>query len=147
MINGGNPGGLFQAAFMVCRRVLKFTLTSYRPPQESGSPVPLTTIDTSQPAYDLVVSLTGCSDASDTLACLTTVPYETLYNAVQNTPSVQSYFSLNVSLAKEHFGLIILTINWQLFWGPVIDGSFITEDPTISVANGNYAKVANIRLV
>ncbi|GJJ10014.1 hypothetical protein Clacol_004240 [Clathrus columnatus] len=117
VINGGNPAGLFQAAFM-----------------ESGTPVPLTPLSSGQQWYNQLVSATGCSSASNTLACLTTVPYDTFYNAVQNTPSVQSYLSLN------NDDLIRSNLR-QLVWRPGIDGSLITEDPMVSVANGNYAKV------
>ncbi|GJJ10003.1 hypothetical protein Clacol_004229 [Clathrus columnatus] len=90
VINGGNPAGLFQAAFM-----------------ESGTPVPLTPLSSGQQWYNQLVSATGCSSASNTLACLTTVPSNLR----------------------------------QLVWRPGIDGSLITEDPMVSVANGNYAKV------
>lgn len=67
LVNGGNPAGLFRGAFM-----------------ESGGPIPLSDLTDSQESYDALVAGTGCSSASDTLACLRTVPLATLKTAVNN---------------------------------------------------------------
>lgn len=72
--NGGNPEGLFRAAFM-----------------ESGSPIPVGDITHGQPYYDAFVNQTGCSTSSDTLQCLREVPYDTLMTAVNNAPFIFSY--------------------------------------------------------
>lgn len=72
--NGGNDEGLFRAAFM-----------------ESGSPIPVSSITHGQAYYDSIVSLTGCSGVSDTLACLRTVPYDTLKGAISTVPGSFSY--------------------------------------------------------
>jgi acetylcholinesterase len=72
--NGGNDEGLFRAAFM-----------------ESGSPIPVSSITHGQQYYDSIVSLTGCSGASDTLACLRTVPYDALKAAIGTVRGSFSY--------------------------------------------------------
>jgi len=75
--NGGNPEGLFRAAFM-----------------QSGSPLPTTDITAGQPYYDFLVERTGCSGSSDTLACLRAAPYDKLKAAMDSTPSFSSYQSV-----------------------------------------------------
>ena len=72
--NGGNPDGLFRAAFM-----------------ESGSPIPVGDITDGQPYYDALVAETSCSNATDTLQCLREVPYETLLGAVNQSPGIFAY--------------------------------------------------------
>lgn len=72
--NGGNPEGLFRAAFM-----------------QSGSPVAWGDITKGQPYYDRLTQMTGCEGASDTLACLRGVSYAALTNAINNMPGVTSY--------------------------------------------------------
>ena len=67
--NGGDPEGLFRAAFM-----------------QSGSPIPIGDISEGQPTYDFLVSETGCGGAKDTLECLRGVPYATLKAAIDMTP-------------------------------------------------------------
>jgi acetylcholinesterase len=68
--NGGNTGGLFRAAFM-----------------ESGAPLPVGDITKGQPFYDSIVGKTGCSGSADTLACLRTVPYSNLKEAIDQISS------------------------------------------------------------
>ena len=72
--NNGDTEGLFHGAFM-----------------ESGSPIPVGDITLGQPYYDALVSETGCSGAADTLQCLRQVPFDTLMNAVNQSPSISSY--------------------------------------------------------
>ena len=72
--NGGNPEGLFRAAFM-----------------QSGGPIPVGDITHGQPYYDTLVAETGCSGVNDTLQCLREAPYDTLLNAVMQSPPVLSY--------------------------------------------------------
>ncbi|KAF8432659.1 alpha beta-hydrolase [Boletus edulis BED1] len=78
--NGGNPQGLFRAAFM-----------------QSGAPVLLGDITDGQSYYDALVAETGCSGANDTLQCLREVPYDTLLNAVNMSPGVLSYQSAHLA--------------------------------------------------
>ncbi|KAJ7914280.1 alpha beta-hydrolase [Mycena leptocephala] len=107
--NGGNTEGLFRAAFM-----------------ESGSPIPVGPIENGQIYYDQIVSQTGCSGASDTLACLRTVPFATLKAAQDATPGIFAYQSL------------------VLAWLPREDGTFFTANPQRLVQQG---KVANVPFV
>jgi len=69
--------------------------------------------DTYQPIYDNVTTTVGCAKAKDSLACLRTVPYETLFNA---------------------FAPFVLT--------PILDGDFLRRPPSESFAKGLVAKVA-----
>ncbi|KAJ7268042.1 carotenoid ester lipase precursor [Mycena rebaudengoi] len=77
LANGGNTEGLFRAGFM-----------------QSGSPVPSGPLENGQKYYDAIVADTGCSSASDTLACLRTVPYARLKAAQDKSPFIFSYQSL-----------------------------------------------------
>ncbi len=74
LAKGGNTEGLFRAAFM-----------------ESGAPIPVGDITKGQVYYDSIVSDTGCSSASDTLACLRLVPYSQLKASMDNVPGIFSY--------------------------------------------------------
>ncbi|KAI0322091.1 carotenoid ester lipase precursor [Amylostereum chailletii] len=107
--NGGDTEGLFRAGFM-----------------QSGSPPPVGDITHGQKYYDAIVSETGCSGSSDTLQCLREVPYDTLKNAADNSPSLFSYQSLNLA------------------WLPRVDGVFVTAPPQELVSQG---KVANIPFI
>lgn len=92
LTNGGDTEGLFRAGFM-----------------QSGSPIPVGDIThgeiigtllssnadrclcVGQPYYDDLVTRTGCAGASDTLQCLREVPYDTLKNAMNMSPSIFAY--------------------------------------------------------
>ncbi|KAF7299717.1 Carboxylic ester hydrolase [Mycena chlorophos] len=104
--NGGNTEGLFRAAFM-----------------ESGSPVPTGPLENGQKYYDAIVEQVGCSSASDTLACLRTVPYASLKAAQDASPFLFAYQSLNLA------------------WLPREDGVFFTQNPQQLVQAGQVAKV------
>lgn len=71
---GGQTNGLFRAGFMM-----------------SGAPIPVGDITKGQKYYDAVVADTGCGKANDTLACLRTVPYQRLKDAINKSPSMFSY--------------------------------------------------------
>ncbi|KAI0690024.1 carotenoid ester lipase precursor [Cerioporus squamosus] len=106
--NYGNPDGLFRAGIM-----------------SSGSSVPtgeVTDADV-QGTYDLVVQQVGCSGASDTLACLRTVPAESLLAAANNTPSANGFQGLAMP------------------WMPHADGVFVTQRPQELVERGILANV------
>ncbi|KAF8955264.1 carotenoid ester lipase [Flammula alnicola] len=109
LANGGNTEGLFRGAFM-----------------ESGAPIPVGDITRGQKYYDAVVSETGCSGSADTLACLRTVPYATLKAAINQSPGIFDYQSLNLA------------------WLPRTDGVFLTDNPQNLVQAG---KVANIPFI
>ncbi|CAA7261544.1 unnamed protein product [Cyclocybe aegerita] len=104
--NGGNTEGLFRAAFM-----------------QSGAPIPVGDIANGQESYDTLVSDTGCSDASDTLACLRTVPYGALKAAIDKSPRLFDYQPLRLS------------------WLPRTDGVFLTDNPQRLVQQGKVAKI------
>lgn len=72
--NGGNTEGLFRAGIM-----------------QSGSPIPVGDITNGQPYYDALVQKTGCAGKADTLACLRTVPYNTLKAAIDDSPGIFAY--------------------------------------------------------
>lgn len=107
--NDGNNEGLFRGAFM-----------------ESGSPTPASDITNGQPYFDAIVSETGCSAATDKLACLRTVPYANLTAAMNASPGTYSYQSL------------------RLAWTPRVDGVFLTQNPQLLIAAGKVADVPMI---
>lgn len=74
LVDGGNTGGLFRAAFL-----------------QSGSPMPVGDITNGQVHYDALVQQTGCKSAADTLDCLRKAPYATLKAAIDKSPSIFAY--------------------------------------------------------
>ncbi len=78
--NNGDAEGLFRAGIM-----------------NSGSSSPTGDIAEVQHTYDFVVEQVGCSNATDTLACLRTVPADSLVAAANNTGSVTG-FKVSASL-------------------------------------------------
>lgn len=68
-----------------------------------------------QPIYDNLVSKTGCTDAPDTLSCLRTIPYETLYPLL---------------IASKFY--------------PVVDGDLIPAYPTSLLHSGRFAHIPHI---
>ncbi|KAJ7480556.1 Alpha/Beta hydrolase protein [Mycena latifolia] len=106
LANGGNTEGLFRAGFM-----------------ESGSPIPVGPLENGQKYYDAIVQQTGCSAATDTLACLRTVPYATLKAAQDASPFIFAYQSLAGA------------------WLPREDGVFLTDNPQRLVQQGSVAPV------
>lgn len=91
----------------------------------SGSVVPADPVDCpkGQVVYDTVVSSAGCSKASDTLACLREVPYQTLLNATNSVPGLLSYTSVALSYL------------------PRPDGKALTKSPDLLLSSGAWAKV------
>lgn len=65
--------------------------------------------------YDNITTTVGCNTAADSLACLRTVPYEKLFSAVNGFQ-----------------------------FKPYIDGNFISQPPSVSIAKGQIADVALI---
>lgn len=91
--------------------------------QESGSPSALNDITVNQQYFDQLVMDAGCQGSADPIACLRTVPFDKLGDAINQSPNLSSYQSL------------------ALVWGPSIDGSFFKRDPQESLLKGLYAKV------
>lgn len=106
VVNDGNTEGLFHSAVM-----------------ESGSPLALLDITHNQPFFDQIVADTGCSGSSDLIGCLRQVPLDDFTAAMNNTPSLFSFMSL------------------QVVWTPTVDGIFLTRDAQASVEEGLFAKV------
>jgi carboxylesterase type B len=109
LTNNGDNEGLFRAGFM-----------------QSGSPIPVGDISHGQKYYDALVQETGCSSSTDTLDCLRGVPFDQLSSAIETSPGLFSYQSLNLA------------------WLPRVDGKFLTDMPMKLVESGN---VANIPIV
>ncbi|TBU61508.1 carotenoid ester lipase precursor [Dichomitus squalens] len=104
--NGGNTEGLFRAGWM-----------------ESGSALPTGDFSKLQPTFDLIVSETGCSSASDVLGCLREVSAEAMSAAMDKTPAFLSFQSLNTP------------------WMPHADGVFLTDGPQKLVLDGSVADI------
>ena len=73
-----------------------------------------------QPKYDDIVKKAKCSDAADTLACLRTVPYETL------------------------LPLLAVPYYDEPGWYPVVDGDLIPAYATESLHSGRFAHVPHL---
>lgn len=89
--------------------------------QESGGPVdtsPVLTAQDWQPYYDNITRAVDCGAASDTLACLRTVPIETLA-AVLNS-------SVTANVPR---------------WGPSVDGDFLPNKTTSLLLAGRFVQV------
>ncbi|KAI9644394.1 hypothetical protein NHQ30_007751 [Ciborinia camelliae] len=91
----------------------------------SGSIIPADPVDCpkGQVVYNTVVASAGCSTASDTLACLRGVSYQTLLNATNSVPGLLSYSSVALSYL------------------PRPDGTVLTQSPDILLSSGAWAKV------
>lgn len=91
----------------------------------SGSIVPADPVDCpkGQVVYDTVVASAGCSSATDTLACLRELPYETFLNATNSVPGLLSYHSVALSYL------------------PRPDGVVLTASPDVLAIQGRYADV------
>ncbi|KAM5535616.1 hypothetical protein V8D89_010783 [Ganoderma adspersum] len=109
LTNGGDTGGLFHGAFM-----------------QSGAPIPVGDISRGQTEYDQLVQDTSCGNASDTLECLRALPYDTLKQAVDQSPGIISYESLRLS------------------WLPRVDGRFLTDTPQNLVLQGSIAPIPHV---
>uniref|UniRef100_A0A093V720 Carboxylic ester hydrolase n=1 Tax=Talaromyces marneffei PM1 TaxID=1077442 RepID=A0A093V720_TALMA len=99
---GGRDDGLFRASIA-----------------ESGGPTALfyyVNASAWEPNYQNIVKLAGCSSASDTLACLRTIPTEQL-SAIFNSSDVTAS------------------------GGVVIDGDIVAESATTLTKNGNFVRV------
>ncbi|KAH9027863.1 carotenoid ester lipase precursor [Lactarius hengduanensis] len=101
-----NTEGLFRAAFM-----------------QSGTPPPIGDITHGQRYYDDLVVRTGCSDSSDTLACLRAAPYDELKAAMDTSQLIATYNSL------------------ALVWQVRADGVFLADGPQKLVQQGNVASI------
>ena len=125
--NNGNTEGLFRGAVMVSSSgfcYLLHRLTIMQPIKESGSVLPTKDLSAGQPYYDFIVNQTGCAGSSDTLACLRTVPFQDMLDAVNQTPDLFAFNSL------------------QLAYEPRTDGVFLKENAQALLSSGRFAKVS-----
>ena len=99
---GGRDDGLFRGGIQ----------------ESGGAPLggPIPNVTTSQPAYDAIVNATNCTSASDTLACLRTVPSSVLSNIFNASITEATSFS------------------------PIIDNDFLTGSPTLQLRNGQFVR-------
>jgi acetylcholinesterase len=132
--NGGNPEGLFRAAFM-----------------QSGSPIPAGDITLGQPYYDFLVERTNCSGSSDTLGCLRTAPYDKLKAAMLSTPSLYSYSSLALTWMPRVDGVFLvddppkLVQQGKVARIPVVSGDCDDEGTLFSLTQLNVTSEAELR--
>ena len=100
-----------------------------RAAQQSGSASPIydITIQQAQSNYDFLLEQANCTATNDTLDCLRQAPYESIQNAVAQTPSIFSYQAANIS------------------WGPLVDGVFLKQSIRQSLSQGKYAQVSFVR--
>ena len=84
-------------------------------------------ITSQQPLFDQVVADTGCTGSADLIACLRTIPLDTLMTAVNKGPT-------------------FLSFNSQNRWQASVDGHLIVRNPLLSVQKGLYAKVLFVHL-
>jgi carboxylesterase type B len=98
---------------------------------DSGSIVPALPVDHKKPQtiYDSVVAAAGCHnpwvDQADTLACLRTVPYTTLLNAMNSVPGAFGYRSVDLAYLPR----------------PDPSNNFFPVSPEIAIQNGAFTKV------
>lgn len=94
---------------------------------DSGTTVPANDVTTpkAQNVYDSVVRNAGCGDATDTLACLRQVDYQTFLNAATAVPGIFSYRSLDLSYLPR----------------PDPGNDFFPQSPEKAVQAGDFAKV------
>jgi hypothetical protein len=81
-------------------------------------------ITTGQPTYDFIVNKTGCSNSSDTLDCLRAAPFEVLLDAMNETPGLFAYSSVNVTYL------------------PTTDDVFLKENAQDLLAKGQFTRVS-----
>ncbi|EGF99071.1 lipase [Melampsora larici-populina 98AG31] len=107
-INNGDNEGLFRAA--IC---------------ESGSAFPVGTLaeGAGQTTYDAILKDIGCENNSDTLACLRSVDFSTLYAASNRIPGPFSGGS------------------FPLPYAPYVDGEFVTGSMEDNLEAGKFARV------
>ncbi|KAH9855288.1 carotenoid ester lipase precursor [Lenzites betulinus] len=111
--NGGNPEGLFRAAWM-----------------ESGSAFPSGDITKVQSTFDFIASEVGCASARDVLSCLRGVPMTSIKAAMDQTPTVISFEALNIPYWPHADGVFLKDHPQRL----VIEGS-VADIPFVAGSN------------
>lgn len=81
VLNDGDPDGLFSQAIMASGGIMK--LKDYH---------------RTQATFDFIAEHSGCGNTVDKIDCLRKVNYSSIYNAVQQVPSILSYISTSVCI-------------------------------------------------
>ena len=126
LTNGGNTSGLFHGAFM-----------------QSGAPIPVGDISRGQTEYDQLVQDTSCGNATDTLECLRALPYDTLKQAVDQSPGIISYQVRETTFWTDTF-VPDHSQSLRLSWLPRVDGRFLTDTPQNLVLQGSIATIPHV---
>ncbi|KAI0689210.1 alpha beta-hydrolase [Cerioporus squamosus] len=109
--NGGDTEGLFRAIM------------------SSGTSLPTADITEAQDTYDFVVDRVGCSNASDTLACLRTVPADNLLAAANDTLIIGGFTGLSSPFLPQADGVFITMPPMQLpLKAKIADVPFVVGD-------------------
>jgi len=112
---------------------------------DSGSIVPANPVDCPRGhnIYKTVVKKAGCSGASDTLACLHNVDYETFLKATISIPGAFDYQSVALAYLPQPDGIAVtpspdfLTLNGQFASVPFIIGDQEDEGTLFSLVQSN----------
>ncbi|KAK8150048.1 hypothetical protein G3M48_004427 [Beauveria asiatica] len=119
----------------------------------SGTGVPAEPVDgpKGQAVYDKVVREAGCADASETLACLRSLDYETLHNAITDSfAGSLSYYGTKMSFLPRPDGNVLLASpedaakTGQYFAVPIIVGNQEDEGTLFSLFQRNITSDAEL---
>ncbi len=133
---GGDPDnvtifGESAGAFSVCGQLTSPLAAGlfHKAIIQSGSCArPLATREVAEAQGDLFAAALGCDEAEDVLACMRTKDQDEVRDAL---PPAQNFGLLP---SEGDFGQ----------WGPILDGYFVMEQPSQSIASGNYNQVPTI---
>ncbi|TVY82685.1 putative secreted lipase [Lachnellula suecica] len=119
---------------------------------DSGSLTPADPVDCpkAQAIYDTVVSVAGCSTASDILACLRTVDYTTFLRATQSVPAIFDYESIALSYLPRPDRVVlvdspeVIAENGAFASVPFIVGDQEDEGTLFSLSQSNLSTTADV---
>ncbi|KAK6988852.1 carboxylic ester hydrolase [Favolaschia claudopus] len=121
--SGGVSAGSMSTAYLTLQNKYNSNTLFRGALMQSGAAVHIQPQSAGQSDYDDLVRATQCTGAKDTLDCLRRVPFDSIMAAVNNTPTISSYRSVN------------------LLWAPHIDGDVVARDAWTSINQGLYAKI------
>ncbi|KAK7045097.1 carboxylic ester hydrolase [Favolaschia claudopus] len=121
--SGGVSAGSMSTAYLTLQNKYNSNTLFHGAFMQSGAAVHIQPQSAGQSDYDDLVRATQCTGVKDTLDCLRRVPFDTIMAAVNNTPTISSYRSVN------------------LLWAPHVDGDVIARDAWTSINEGLYAKI------
>ncbi|KAJ7607559.1 sterol esterase [Roridomyces roridus] len=123
VVLGGVSSGAISAGLLLLDNNKSSNTLFHGAFMQSGSPDTSPLVSGGQADYDELVSASGCSGAASTLDCLKQVPFDTIMAAINDSPDIFSFKSLNI------------------VWRPRVDGDLLVQDPLISVDQGKYAQI------